>query len=72
MLILYISWDNLNYLHLYFVLYHISSIFFFFYVILNFLDCAFGANLNSQIITIFLLISLLLLFNAHTKFQHDA
>jgi hypothetical protein len=71
MFILYISWDNLNYLHLYFVLYNISSLFLF-YVVLNFLDCAFGANLNSQIITIFLLISLLLLFNAHTKLQHDA
>jgi hypothetical protein len=71
MFILYISWDNLNYLHLYFVLYNISSLFLF-YVVLNFLDCAFGANLNSQIITIFLLISLLLLFNGHTKLQHDA
>jgi hypothetical protein len=71
MFILYISWDNLNYLHLYFVLYKISSLFLF-YVVLNFLDCAFGANLNSQIITIFLFISLLLLFNAHTKLQHDA
>ena len=71
MFILYISWDNLNYLHLYFVLYNISSLFLF-YVVLNFLDCAFGANLNSQIITIFLFISLLLLFNAHKKLQHDA
>jgi hypothetical protein len=71
MFILNISWDNLNYLYIYFVLYNISSLFLF-YVVFNFLNCAFGINLNSQIITIFLLVSLLLLFNAQTKLQHDA
>jgi hypothetical protein len=45
---------------------------FLFYTISNILNCAFGINLNSQIITIFLLVSLLLLFNAQTKLQYDA
>jgi hypothetical protein len=51
MFILNISWDNLNYLYIYFVLYNICSLFLF-YVVFNFLNCAFGINLNSQIITV--------------------
>jgi putative effector of murein hydrolase LrgA (UPF0299 family) len=56
-----------------FVLYFILFLYFLlFYAISNFLSCDFGINLNSQIITIFLLV-LLLLFNAQTKeVQHDA
>ena len=57
------------------MLYYFSLSFFFsffFYTISNFLSYAFGININSQIINMFLLV-LLLLFNAQTKeVQHDA
>jgi putative effector of murein hydrolase LrgA (UPF0299 family) len=76
-----IDFDHTNmvgfYIFINFVLYVILFISFllfsfFFYTISNFLSCAFGINLNSQIITMFLLV-LLLLFNAQTKeVQHDA
>jgi hypothetical protein len=51
---------------LFYILYNFFSSLFFVSFPIS-LSCAFGINLNSHIIIIFLLVSLLLYFNAQTK-----